>query len=152
MDIVTYTGSVMGVIVISEYPKLLQFANCHLCDVRHQVVGDTVGILADGSAYVSSDGIEVTKQNHIPFRICLLHICENLLQHGLSPAVRIGALSLRAFLGDGNDGRVTVNSRRRRKDNVLHAVLSHHIHQCQSTCNIVLIIFPWLLHGFAHCL
>ena len=48
---------------------------------------------------VSTDRVEITQQNNVPFRICFLDICQNLFQHGFCPAVGVCALSLRAFLG-----------------------------------------------------
>ena len=49
MDVVSYSGSVMSVIIISEYAKFLELSNSNLSDVGHEVVGDSVGILAHGS-------------------------------------------------------------------------------------------------------
>ena len=150
MDVVSYAGSVRSVIVVSEYVELFQLAHGNLGDVGHQVVGDAVGILTDHAALVSADGIEVTQKHHVPFRVRLLDVGEDLLQHGLGPAVRVGALSLRALLRDGDDGRIAVNSGRRGEDDVLHAMLSHHVHQGQGPGDIVLIILPGLCHGLAY--
>ena len=152
MDVVTYTGSVGGIVIITEDTQLFQLADCYLCDIRHQVIGDTVGILANGTALVSSDRVEVTKQDHIPFGICLLDIRQDLLQHRFRPAVRVGALSLGAFLCDGNKCGVAVYGSAGREDNALHTMFSHDIYQSQGTGNIVLIIFPGLLYGLTDCL
>ena len=56
-----------------------------------------------------SDGIEVSEQDHVPLIISLLDVGQDLLEHGLGPAVRIGALSLGALLGDGNKCRISVH-------------------------------------------
>ena len=108
MNVITHAGSVGGIIIITEDTQLFQLANCHLCDVRHQVVGDTIGVLTDGAALVCSDRVEVTKQDHVPFGICLLDICQDLLQHGFGPAIWVGTLSLRALLGDRDHCRISV--------------------------------------------
>ena len=49
VDIVAYTGAVMGVIVIAENSEFGAFAYGCLCDVWHEVVGDSIGILSDGA-------------------------------------------------------------------------------------------------------
>ena len=99
-----------------------------------------------------SDRVEVTKQDHVPFGICLLDICQDLLQHGFGPTVRVGALSLGAFLCDGDKCGITIYGSAGREDDALHTVFSHNIYQSQCTCNIVLVIFPGLLYGLADCL
>ena len=59
VDIISDAGSVGGVVVVAEYVKLFQLAYGNLGDVGHQVIGDTVGVLADGSALMGTDGIEI---------------------------------------------------------------------------------------------
>lgn len=38
----------------------------HLVDERHEVVGDTVGVLADAAAGVCAYGVEVAQRHHVP--------------------------------------------------------------------------------------
>ena len=111
VDVVTDTCSIRCIVIVSEYAELFQFAYCNLCDVWHQVVRDTVRVLTDGSALMSTDRVEVTKKNYIPLRICLLDICKDLLQHGFRPAIWVGALSFRALLCDRDDCRISVYGR-----------------------------------------
>ena len=66
MDVISHTCSVRSIIVISEYSKLFELAYCHLCDVRHEVVWNTVWILTHCTTLMSSDWIEVTKKNNVP--------------------------------------------------------------------------------------
>ena len=49
-------------------------SHSNLCDIRHQIVGNSVGILSDGPALVCSDRIEISQQDHIPLRIRLLNV------------------------------------------------------------------------------
>ena len=37
VDIVAYTGSVMGRVIVSEDTEPLAFSDCYLRDIRHQV-------------------------------------------------------------------------------------------------------------------
>ena len=69
VNVITDTGSVRSVIVIAEYAQAYQLANCHLCNVRKQVVRDTLRILTDTAGLMSSDRVKVAKQHYLPFRI-----------------------------------------------------------------------------------
>ena len=150
MNIVSHTSSVQSIIVITEYTQFFQLAYSHLCNIWHQIIWNAVWILADSSALMCSDWVKVAKKHYIPLRICFLNVGENLLQHGLGPTVRIGALSLRTVFCNRNLCRITINRCRRRENNVLYIMLSHHIHQSQSTSNIIFIIFPWFCNRFAN--
>ena len=100
---------------------------------------------------MSTDRIEVTKKYYIPFRICFLDICKNLFQHGFGPAIRIGALSFRAFFCDRNDCRIAIYSCRRGENNIFDTVFSHHIYKSKCTSNIILIIFPRFYNRLSDC-
>ena len=150
MDIIPHTGSVRCIIIVTEYSQFLELSNSNLSNIGHQIVGNTIRILSHGTALMGTNRIEVTKQNHIPLRVCLLNICQNLLQHGLCPAVRVCTLPLWTLLRNRDNCRIAINCRAGRKDNVLYTMLPHHINQRQRTGNIILIILPGLLLGFAY--
>ena len=152
MNVVPHAGAVRGVVVVAEDAQLGKLAHGHLGDIGHQVVGNAIGVLAHGTALVSADGVEVAQKNHVPLVVRLLDVGENLLQHGLGPAVRVGAFSFGAVLGDGDDGGIAVHGGAGGEDDVLHIVLPHDVHQGQCACDVVLIIFPGLLHRLSHCL
>ena len=108
VDVVTYAGSVRCIVVIAEYTEAFQFADRYLCYIRKQVVRDTFRIFSDHAALVCTDRVEVTKQDHVPFRICFLDIGQDLFQHPFCPAVWVGAGALRAFFCDRDHCRITV--------------------------------------------
>ena len=128
MNVIPHARAIRGIIIIAEYSQLWKLSHCHLSNVGHQIVGDSIGIFTNGTTLMSADRIKVAKQNHIPLAICLLDITEYLLQHGLRPAVGICALSFGALLRDGHKSRIAINSSAGRKYNVLNPVLSHHIY------------------------
>ena len=146
VDVVTHAGTVMGVIVITEYTQFLAHSDGRLCNVGHEVVGDAVGILANQAALMCTDGVEVAEQHDVPFGICLLDVHEHLLQHGFGPAVRIGAHALGALLGDGDDGGITIHGGRGREDEILATMLAHHVAQYEYAVHIVLIVLQRLCH------
>ncbi len=151
MDVITHTGSIQSIIVIAEYADAFQLSNGHLCHIRQQIVGDSLGILSDPAGFMCTDGIKVTKQDHIPLRIGLLNIHQYLLQHGLGLSIRIGRRLLWTVLCDRNLQRISVYGRRRTEDDIFHAVLSHGITQKQCSRHIVVIVFNRLFHRLSHC-
>ena len=79
-----------------------------------------------------------------------MKVCKDLLQHPLRPSVRIRAGSLRALFSDRDERRITVYGCGRTEDNVLHAVVSHHITEVDGSADIVLIVLQRLSHGLAY--
>ena len=150
MDVVTDSGTIRRRVIIAKDTEAFALADCHLRDVRHQVVGNAARVFADASGRVRPDRIEVAQQDHVPLRICLPDIAENLLQHALGLAVRIGAVTLRASLRDGNLSRVAIDRCGRREDDILAVVASHNVHQNQRPANVVFVVFPGLFNGLAH--
>ena len=59
MEIVALAGAVGGGIVAAEDGQLFQLACGHTTDVRHQIVGDTVGIITQQAGFMGTNGIEV---------------------------------------------------------------------------------------------
>ena len=81
VDVVTYASAVVSVVVVTEHTELCTLTNGCLCDVGHEVVGDTIGVLTDGTALVCTDGVEVTEQHDVPLVVGLLDIHQYLLEH-----------------------------------------------------------------------
>ena len=152
MDIVADACTVMSRIIVSKYAQTLQLAHCHLRNIGNQIVGDTLRILSDQAALMSSDWIEIAQQNHVPLRISHMEICENLLQHALGLAVRIGNLALRAVLCNRHEGRISIYSGGGAEYNILDSMISHHIAQDQGACNVIMIVLQRLCHRLAYCL
>ena len=151
MNVISHASSVRSIIVIAKHAQLFQLSYGNLSDIRHQVVWNTIWIFSDSSALMSSDRVKVTKKNYIPFRICFLNIREDLLKHGLCPAIRIGTLSLWAFFCNRDNCRISIYSCRRRENNIFNTMFSHYIYESQCSGNIVLIIFPRLCNRFSYC-
>ena len=59
MDIVPYTGTIVGVVVVAVDTQILPSANGNLGDVGHQVIGNTPRIFADFTAFVGANGVKV---------------------------------------------------------------------------------------------
>ena len=151
MDIIPHTGAVRSIVIIAEYAQPLQLANRNLGDIRHQIIRDSLWILSDAPALMRAYRVEVPQQDNVPFWMGLLKVRHNLLHHGLSPSVWIGALSLRTLFCDRNNLRASVYRGRRTEYDVLHAHFVHHAHQGQCSGYIVMVVFQWLLYRFPNC-
>ena len=66
-------------------------ASAYLCDVGHEVVGDTLGVLADGAGLVRADGVEVAQKDNVPLLVGDVQVAQDLLNEELGAAVRVGA-------------------------------------------------------------
>ena len=151
VNIVTYTCSIRGIIVISEDTDTFQFSDGNLCHIRKQVVRDSLRILSDTSTFMCSYRVEIAKKNNIHIWIGLLYIRHYLLQHGLSLSIRVGRVLLRAFLTDRNLQRITIYGSRRTEDNIFASMFSHGVTEKQGSGHIIVIILNRFRHGFSYC-
>ena len=60
MDIVTDTGAVFGIVITAENGKLRQSADRYTGNIGHEIIRNTIGILADQTAFMCPNGIEIT--------------------------------------------------------------------------------------------
>ena len=108
MDVISHTCSIRCVVIIAKYANALKLSDCNLCNIWKKVVRNTLWILSDKSALMSSDWVEVTEKNYIPLWICCVEVCENLLDHPLCPAIWVRRCSLWALLRDRDKCRIAV--------------------------------------------
>lgn len=80
----------------------------------------------------------------------MLHIGEDILDHGLGAPVRIGRLALGHILGQGQRLRRAINRSRTRENDVLAARIAHGFEQLDRAANIVVIVLDGLFDRFAH--
>ncbi len=59
VDVVAEAGAVGGCVIVAEDIKLGEFAGGNFHDVGYEVVGDTVGVLAEETGGVVADGVEI---------------------------------------------------------------------------------------------
>ena len=62
MNIIAHAGSVRCVVIIAENIEIFALSDCHLSDIRHKVVRNTVGVFADNAAFMRSDRIEISQK------------------------------------------------------------------------------------------
>ena len=111
VDVVTDACAIRRGIVITEHRKLLETADCNLCNIGKKVVRNTCRIFADETTLMGADGIKVAKKDYVPGRIRLLDILEHLLHHQLRPAIGIGAARRGEVLTNRDGRRLAVHGR-----------------------------------------
>ena len=60
------TCAVWSVVLITEDGQFGESSYCYLGDVRHQVVGNTLWVFPNTTAFVSPNGVKVTQQYNVP--------------------------------------------------------------------------------------
>lgn len=66
MNVIANASTVGGGVVVAKDAEVLSLAYGHLGNERHEVVGDTVGVLANGAANVRAYGVEVAQDGYLP--------------------------------------------------------------------------------------
>ena len=67
--VISYSRSVRGGVVLAEYGNSFCFSLCHADNTGHKVVGNTVGLFADQSAFVCADRVKIPKQRSGKFGV-----------------------------------------------------------------------------------
>ena len=152
VDVVTHTGSVGRVVIVAKDVYALALADRHLRDVREQVVGDALGVLAHESRGVCPDGVEVAEKDDVPLGVCRVEVGEDLLDHPLGPAIGVGCGLLGALLGERELVGVAVDRGGAGEDDVLATVVAHHVDEREGVAQVVGVVLDGLAHGLANCL
>ena len=150
MDVIAHTRAVRRGVIIAEHANGLHFANRDLCDIRHEVVRNALRVFADKAAFVRANGIEVTEQHDIPFRVGGVQVGKNLLDHPLRPTIRVGGRLLFRSFAQGHAIGLAIHRCARAEHNALAAMLAHNVAQNERVGEIVVVILEWLFDALAH--
>ena len=121
VDVVADAGAVGGVVIAAEYGDRL--AGQHGAQQQRDQVGFGLVLLAKLPFRVAAGGVEIPEADAGEV-VNLVEPAKKRLHHDLRLAVRIHRVNRRG-LGDRRDGRVAVNRRRGREDNVPTAGFHH---------------------------
>ena len=69
MDVVAEAGAVVGGIIIAEDIELRKFVAGDFHDVGHEVIRYTIGVFAEQTGLVITDGIEIAKSDDMKLRV-----------------------------------------------------------------------------------
>ena len=151
VDVIAHTGAVVGGVVIAVYVEHFPLAYGHLRNVRGQIIGNTGGILADETALVGADRVEITEQSHVQSGVGSAVIGENALNKQLGGAVRIGGAAGGGLLTDRHGFGISVNRGGGGEHEILHIVSAHDVQQVQRADQIVGVVFQGLGNALADC-
>lgn len=133
--------------------KFLAAADGDLSQEWKKVVRDALGVLAHDAGRVGTGGVEVSKQCAVPAGVRLDMILDHHFDHHLGPPIRVGRAD-RAVLGNRDHVFVlcgiSVDSRRRRKDNIFNIILLHCAEEGDSAADVDAVVFDRLFGGFSH--
>ena len=149
MNVVAHTGAVRRGIVVAEHVQMVALADGGLRNIRHKIIGNAVRMLADFSAFVRTDRVEIAQVHDRPFGVRFCDVAQDLFPHVLCPAVGIGAVSGFGGLAQRHLVVAGIDRGGRGKDDVLDVVLCHDLAEHQGGIEIVLIIFHRLGNGLA---
>ncbi len=62
MNVIPHAGTIRCRVVITKYGEFGTAAHCHLGNIRHQVIGNALGIFAHQAAGMGSYRIEIAQQ------------------------------------------------------------------------------------------
>ena len=122
---------------------------CDTGDIRHEVVGDTVGIIADKPARMGADGIEVAQKYNGKAFVAHAQILKYAFYKQLCSAVGI-CCGKREILAYRDTGGFAVNRCAGRKDQLEAFAFAHFEQQIECSGNVVMVIFKRLCHRFSH--
>ena len=78
MYVITDTGAIVCFVVIAKYTEAFTLADSNLRYVRYEIIWNALWILADQTALVGPDRIEIAEQNDIPGIVSGVQVGENL--------------------------------------------------------------------------
>ena len=150
VDVVAHARAIGGGVVVSEDAHALELAYGNLRHVGKQVVRDALRVLADESALMGADGVEVAQQHDVPLVVADVEVAQNAFEHALRLAVGIGGLVLGAGFGDGDELRLAVDGGARGEHDVLHAVGARYVAEYERAGNVVPVVLERLGNALAN--
>ncbi len=148
VDVVADPRAVVGVVVAAEDAEAVAFTDGGLGNERHEVVGNAVGVFANGARLVRTDGVEIAQQSDAPRLVRKGEVPQDLFDEELRLAVGVGSAE-RKVLGYRGGVRVAVDGGGRAEDNVFTAVLLHDLAEYQCAMDVVVVVAQRLLDRLA---
>ncbi len=148
VDVVAYAGTVTGRVVAAEHLQPFAQAHRHLAYVRHQVVRDARGVLADQAGRMRAHRVEVAQVGGTEFRIRLAQVADQFLHHQLGPAVGIGHAQ-RRVLAHRDPRGIAVHRGRGTEHQPANAGAAHRLQQVDGAADVVFEVVERTFAGFA---
>lgn len=140
MDVVADTSTIRGVVVVSKDVDKGKGADSDAGNVRHEVVGDAAGVLADEARLVCADGVKVAEEDDRGAGVCDVPVAEDVFDEEFGPAVGVCA-GEREGLVDGDGLGDAIDGGGGREDDAPNLVALHALEEDERTRYVVLVIF-----------
>ena len=150
VDIIAHAGAVGRGVIVAEHVQAVQLADGDLRDIGHEVVGDAVRVLADQTALMRADGVEIAQQHDAPLVVGGVNVLEDIFNVKLGRAVGVGGAARRHILTQRRGVVGAVNGGGGREHDFFHARVAHGFAERHRAAHVVLIIFQRLAAAFAH--
>ena len=150
VNIIAHAGAVRRIVVVAKDAQAFQPADGRLRNVGHEVVRHAARILADEAARVRTDGVKVAQQHDRPARVGHNIVAQDLLADVLRPTIRIRAAAGTGRLVERHLVVAGVHRRRRGKDDLPDAVVTHRLAERDRRAEVVVVIFQRHMHRLAH--
>lgn len=148
VDVVAYSRSIGGGVVVPEDVKFRPPSDRHLGDVGHQVVRDPAGVFPDLAARVGADGVEVAEKGYRKTGVRGGEVGQDFLVHQLRAAVGVDAAGrFGLFERDVLAGSVDCGART--EDQFVYSELRHCLAEGKGGIEVVLVVFERLLDRLA---
>ena len=149
VDVVAKTGTVGCFVIVAKNMKLREFAGGDFHDVRHEVVRDAVGVLAEETGDVVADGIEITKSDDVELGVGYAKVFQDFFDHVFGLAVGVGKLDTSRKGFDALlDTLVAINSGGGGENEPLHIVGLHRLEEVEGAGDVVVVVLERLFDGF----
>ena len=149
VDVVAETGAVGCFVIVAKNMKLREFAGGDFHNVRHEVVRDAVGVLAEETGDVVADGIEVAKGDDVELGVGHAKIFQDFFDHVFGFAVGVGELDASRKGFDALlDTLVAVNGGGGGENELLDAVGLHRLEEVEGAGDVVVVVLERLFDGF----
>ena len=134
-------------VIDAEDGQFVEFARGDAADIRHEVVGNTVRIVAQQAGFMRADGVEISQQHGAEIGMRGYVIGQDSFDHNLGPSVGAGGLQSRHFLFIGMGIVGAVYRGGGGEDQLFAAGILHGFQQGEGAVDVVAVILK--RHAYA---
>ena len=150
VDVIAYTGAVMGRPVSPKNLELFAAADGDLGDKGEEVVGNAEGVFSDLAAGVGAHGVEVTEGCDAPgCGSTCVELGEHLFNSGFGKAIRVDRLDRRRF-GDRDFVGESIDRGAAAEDESAAGILIHGCEQVSGAGDVDIPVQERLLDRLAN--
>ena len=152
MNVVTNTGTVTSIIIITIDGEFFDFTTSDFHNDWHKVVWNTVWIFTEKTGFVSTNWIKVAQDYYRHFWTSHGFSFQDLFNHMLSFTIWVSDSDTGSEIFTKLAGILcAINGSGRAEDDLINLKFGHTFQEIDGTLNVGFIIFEGLLDGFSYC-